>query len=219
MGANFLNITVNISSITSFLPVAVMLLYLKTLKTRTFGWAIFGYFTSLFIITMLCYLFIYIYVDAIPGYHLFIVFTSFFTFLLFKSEYSNVFFKKASYFFFALVLITEITEFTFRGGFFTNNYVSNFVLHFTFILQYFLYLVDTIKNRPAIIYNRKGSFLIITATFFYSLNQLLFAIIENDFRFLLAKNQYAVLIWELFVWLYTFYLLTASYFLWRNLHS
>jgi len=219
MGSDFLDITVNISSLTSFLPVFVLLWYFKVLKKRSFGWAIFGYFTTLFLVTVLSYLFLYIYVDAIPGYHLLIVFISFFTFLLFKNEYSNILFKKASYFFFALVLLTEITEFTVRGGFFTNNYVSNFVLHFTFILQYFLYLVDTIKNRPAIIYDRKGSFLIITATFFYSLNQLLFAIIENDLRFLLAKSHYAILIWEIFVWLYTLYLLIASYILWRNLRS
>jgi hypothetical protein len=219
MGSDFLDITVNISSIASFFPFVVMLWYIKTLKKRTFGWAMFGYFTTLFLVTVLCYLFIYIYVDAIPGFHLLIVFISFFTFLLFKNEYSNNLFKKASYFFFALVLITEITEFILRGGFFTNNYVSHFVLHFTFVLQYFLYLVDTIKNRPAIIYDRKGSFLIISATFFYSLNQLFFAIIENDLRYLLAKSQYAVIIWVIFVWLYTFYLLIASYILWRNLRS
>ncbi len=219
MSSDFLDISVNISSIASFLPIVVMLWYFKVLKKRTFGWAIFGYFTTLFFVSVLCYLFIYLYVNALPGFHLLIVFISFFTFVLFKNEYSNNLFKKASYFFFALVLLTEITEFTVRGGFFTNNYVSNFVLHFTFILQYFLYLVDTIKNRPAIIYDRKGSFLIITATFFYSLNQLLFAIIENDLRYLLVKSEYAVLIWEIFVWLYTFYLLIASYILWRNLRS
>lgn len=219
MNSDFLDITVNISSIASFFPFVVMLWYIKTLNKRTFGWAMFGYFTSLFLVTLLCYLFIYIYVDAIPGFHLLIVFMSFFTFLLFKNEYSNNLFKKLSYFFFALVLITEITEFIVRGGFFTNNYFSHFVLHFTFVLQYFLYLIDTIKNRPAIIYDRKGSFHIITATFFYSLNQLLFAIIENDLRYLLEKSHYAVLIWEIFVWLYTFYLLIASFILWRNLRS
>ena len=156
MGSDFLDITVNISSIASFLPFVVLLWYWKTLKKRTFGWAIFGYFTTLFIVTLLCYLFIYIFVDAIPGYHLLIVFISFFTFLLFKNEYSNNLFKKASYFFFALVLLTEITEFTVRGGFFTNNYVSNFVLHFTFILQYFLYLVDTIKTDLPLFTIEKG---------------------------------------------------------------
>jgi hypothetical protein len=172
-----------------------------------------------FFVSALCYLLVYIYESAFPGFHLLIVFISFFTFLLFKNEYTNILFKKASYFFFALVLLTEITEFTIRGGFFTDNYVSYFVLHFTFVLQYFLYLVDTIKNRPAIIYDRKGSFLIISATFFYSLNQLFFAIIENEIRYLILKSQYAVLIWVIFVWLYIFYLLIASYILWRNLRS
>ena len=151
MGSDFLDISVNISSIASFFPFAVMLWYIKTLKKRTFGWAMFGYFTTLFFVSVFCYLFIYLYVNAFPGYHLLIVFISFFTFVLFKNEYSNNLFKKASYFFFALVLLTEITEFILRGGFFTDNYVSYFVLHFTFILQYFLYLVDTLKNRPAII--------------------------------------------------------------------
>ena len=219
MGSDFLNISINISSIATFFPFVVMLWYIKTLKKRTFGWAMFGYFTTLFLVSVLCYLFIYLYVNAFPGFHLLIVFISFFTFLLFKNEYTNILFKKASYFFFALVILTEISEFSVRGGFFTDNYVSYFVLHFTFVLQYFLYLVDTIKNRPAIIYDRKGSFLIITATFFYSLNQLLFAIIENDLRYLLAKSHYAILIWEIFVWLYTLYLLIASYILWRNLRS
>ena len=219
MSSDFLNISINISSIATFFPFVVMLWYIKTLKKRTFGWAMFGYFTTLFLVSVLCYLFIYLYVNALPVFHLLIVFISFFTFLLFKNEYTNILFKKASYFFFVLALLTEITEFILRGGFFTNNYISYFVLHFTFVLQYFLYLIDTLKNRPAIIYDRKGSFIIISATFFYSFSQLFFSIIENDIRFLLDKNLYAILIWVIFVWLYTFYLLIASYILWRNLRS
>jgi len=219
MGSDFLDISINISSIATFFPFVVMLWYIKTLKKRTFGWAMFGYFTTLFLVSVLCYLFINLYVNALPGFHLLIVFISFFTFLLFKNEYTNILFKKASYFFFVLALLTEITEFILRGGFFTNNYISYFVLHFTFVLQYFLYLIDTLKNRPAIIYDRKGSFIIISATFFYSFSQLFFSIIENDIRFLLDKNLYAILIWVIFVWLYTFYLLIASYILWRNLRS
>lgn len=219
MNSDILMFSVHFSSVLAFLPIAIMLWHLKKLKQRTFGWAILGYFSSLFLSGALSYLSAYLVESTNPVYHIFMLIQSFFVLQLFKNEYGNKHFKIVSYVFFGVIILSEILEFTFKGGFFANNTITYPIINLTFILQYFLYLVDAIKNKPSIVYNRKAPFLILCATLFYSINQLLFSLIDEDIRMLLINNQYAMLIWTLFVWFYTFFLLIASYILWRNLRS
>ena len=218
MSSDFLDISVNISLIASFLPVVLMLWYFKVLKKRSFGWAIFGYLTTLFLEGSISYVTAYLYQTTFPVFHVFTVFEVLFIFLLFKNEYTNAKFKIISFIFFSLTLLTEIFEFNFKGGFLENNEITFSVVNLSFIIQYFLFLIDSIKNKPAIIFDRKGPFLIFSATLFYTINQLLFSLIQEDLRQLI-NNVYVTLIWELFVWLYIFYLMIASYILWRNLRS
>lgn len=218
MGSDFLDISVNISLIASFLPIVLMLWYFKVLKKRSFGWAIFGYLTTLFLEGSISYITAYLIQTTFPVFHVFTVFESLFIFLLFKNEYTNAKFKIISIIFFALTLLTEIVEFNFKGGFLENNEITFSVINLSFIIQYFLYLIDSIKNKPAIIFDRKGPFLIFSATLFYTINQLLFSLIQEDIRQLI-NNDYAYLIWVIFAWLYTLYLLIASLLLWRNLRS
>jgi len=218
MGSDFLDISVNISLIASFLPIVLMLWYFKVLKKRSFGWAIFGYLTTLFLEGSISYITAYLIQTTFPVFHVFTVFESLFIFLLFKNEYTNAKFKIISFIFFALTLLTEIVEFNFKGGFLENNEITFSVINLSFIIQYFLYLIDSIKNKPAIIFDRKGPFLIFSATLFYTINQLLFSLIQEDIRHLI-NNDYAYLIWVIFVWLYILYLLISSYILWRNLRS
>jgi hypothetical protein len=219
MNSDILLFSVHFSSVLAFLPIAIMLWHLKKLKQRTFGWAILGYFSCLFMAGVFSYLSAYLFESTNPIYHIFLIIQAFFVLHLFKNEYANKHFKTVSYVFFGVIILSEIFEFTFKGGFFANNTITYPIINLTFILQYFLYLVDAIKNRPASIYNRKGPFLILSATLFYSINQLLFSLIEEDIRMLLINNEYAMLIWSLFVWFYTFFLLIASYILWRNLRT
>jgi hypothetical protein len=79
--------------------------------------------------------------------------------------------------------------------------------------------MDAFKNRPTKIQFQEGFFNVLSLTFFYSISQLFFALIREDIRFELSKNEYALLIWTLFVWFYIVYLLLSSYFLWRNFRS
>jgi hypothetical protein len=219
MNSDILLFSIHFSSVLAFLPIAIMLWHLKKLKQRTFGWAILGYFSCLFLAGLFSYLLAYLVESTNPISHIFLIIQGFFVLQLFKNEYANKHFKTVSYVFFGVIIISEIFEFTFKGGFFSINKITYPIVNLTFILQFFLYLVDAIKNRPSIIYNRKSPFLILCTTLFYSINQLLFSLINEDIRMLLINNQYAMLIWALFVWFYIVYLLLSSYFLWRNLRS
>ncbi len=219
MNSDILLFSIHFSSVLAFLPIAIMLWNLKKLKQRTFGWAILGYFSCLFFAGVFSYISAYLFESTYPVYHVFMLIQVFFVLQLFKNEYANKHFRTVSYFFFVVLILSEIFEFTFKGGFFANNTITYPIINLTFILQFFLYLVDAIKNRPGIISNRKSPFLILCSTLFYSINQLLFSLIEEDIRMLLINNEYAMLIWALFVWFYTFFLLIASYILWRNLRS
>ena len=219
MGLHFLGFLLDLSSVMAILPIMVMMWHLKALKQRSFGWFMFGYFTTQFLAGALSYLSYFLYDSPLPVFHIFMMIQAFFTFLLFRSEYINSQFKKATDFFLGVTILTEIIEFNVRGGLFTNNIITYAVINLCFILQYFLFMVDAIKNRPKVVYDRKGPFLVLSATLFYSISQLLFCLLEEDLRLLLVKNHYAVLLWALFIWFYTIYLLFASYFLWRNLRS
>jgi hypothetical protein len=219
MNSDFLSFTINLSTIASFLPVAVLLWYRKSIFQRSFGLAIFGYFAALFFAGVAGHISAYLWKTAFPVFHVFVIINSFFVFLLFRKEYSNNKFKKATTFFLVFTLLSDIIEFSIKGGFDTNNTITYSVFNLLFVLQYFLYLIDTMKSKPSIIYDRKSPFIILSITFFYALNQLLFSFIEDDLRYLLLTNQYAILLWLLFVWFYILYLVVISYFLWRNLRS
>jgi hypothetical protein len=219
MNSDFLSFTINLSTIVSFLPISVLLWYRKSLFQRSFGLAIFGYFITLFFAGVASYISAYLCKSAFPVFHVFVIINSFFVFLLFRKEYSNNNLKKATTFFLVLLLLSDIIEFSIKGGFLTNNTITYSLFNLLYILQYFLYLIDTMKQKPSIIYDRKSPFLILSITFFYALNQLLFSFIENDLRNLLLTNQYAILLWLLFGWFYIFYLIVVSYFLWKNLRS
>ena len=69
MGSDFLDISVNISLIASFLPIVLMLWYFKVLKKRSFGWAIFGYLTTLFLEGSISYITAYLIQTTFPVFH------------------------------------------------------------------------------------------------------------------------------------------------------
>jgi hypothetical protein len=48
MGLHFLGFLLDLSSVMAILPIMVMMWYLKALKQRSFGWFMFGYFTTQF---------------------------------------------------------------------------------------------------------------------------------------------------------------------------
>ncbi len=217
MNIDVLFFTNHASSVLAFLPVAIMLWKLKQLKQRTFGRAILGYFSVLFLAGLLNYVSAKLFESIYPVFHISIFFESYFIFLLFTREYTNIKFKKLAYLFLILTLSSEILEFTLKGGFLSDNNFTFPISNLVFMIQYFLYLVDALKNRPTIIQDPKGSFLIVTATYFYSTSQLFFAIVREDIRFLMVESPNAILIWCLFVWVYVVYLLISSYFLWKNL--
>jgi hypothetical protein len=217
MNSDILLITIHVSSVLAFIPIAIMLWNLKQLKQRTFGWAILGYFATLFLAGILNYGSALLFASIYRVFHVTILFRSYFIFLLFYREYTDIKFKKLTYLFLILTLSSEILEFTLKGGFLSDNNFTFPIFNLVIIMQYFLYLVDALKNRPTIINDPKGSFLIVSITYFYAISQLFFAFVREDIRFLLAKNPIAILIWSLFVWCYIIYLLISSYFLWKNL--
>jgi hypothetical protein len=219
MNSEILLNSVHISTIFGFLPVAIMLWNLNNLKKRTFGWAILGYFLTLFLSGLLNYISARLFNSIYPVCHVFLIFKAYFVYLLFRNEFSNTKFKRIAIIFLFITVSSEIFEFISKGGFQANNDLTFPLFNLIFILQYFLYLVDALKNRPTVIYDPKGSFLILSITYFYSISQFFFSLIREDIRFLMHKNQYAMLIWCLFIWVYIIYLLFSSYILWRNLRT
>jgi hypothetical protein len=219
MNSDILFFLVHFSSVLAFLPISIMLWYLKKLKQRTSGWAILGYFSCLFLSGLLNYVSAPLFESIYPVFHATVLFKSYFVFLLFNDAYTNIKLKKFSFLFFIVILFCEIFEFISKGGFLANNNITFPVVNLVFILQFLLYLMDAFKNRPTKIQFQEGFFNVLSLTFFYSISQLFFALIREDIRFELSKNEYALLIWTLFVWFYIVYLLLSSYFLWRNFRS
>jgi len=216
MFSTFLELSALFAAILSILPPAIMLWYRKALSQRSFGWPFFGYSATILAMSIFGYLFSFLYQSAFPSYHIFILPLAFFTFLLFKNQYYSIRFKKLAYVFLGISLFSEVTEFIWRGGFLTDNSITYSIVNLTFIAHYLLYIIDNFKNKPSVILNPKGSFMIISATFIYSLNQLLFSFVIESIRFQVTNN-YANLIWGSFTWLYILYLFFISYFLWKNL--
>jgi hypothetical protein len=219
MFSDFISLSILISSISAFIPIAIMMRYKSALMQRSYGLAILGYLATLCVMGVFGFLFSFLYQSSFPAYHIFIWPIAFFIFLLFKNEYQNIKYKRLAYLFLSIGLFSEVIEFILKGGFFTNNTVTYSIINITFIAHYILYVIDTFKNNPNIIFDKKGPFMFMSATFIYSINQVLFTFIEEDIRYILDTNEYAVLIWSMFVWLYTFYLYFVSFFLWKNLRS
>jgi hypothetical protein len=216
MFSTFIGLSVLFATILSALPPAIMLWYRKALSQRSFGWSFFGYSTTILGMGIFGFLFSFFYLSTFPSHHIFIWPLAFFTFQLFKNEYYSVKFKKLAYIFLIIGLLSEVIEFNVRGGFLTNNTITYSIVNLTFIAHYLFYIIDNFKNKPSVILNPKGSFMIISATFIYSLNQLLFSFVIESIRFQVTNN-YANLIWGSFTWLYILYLFFISYFLWKNL--
>ncbi len=216
MFSSFEGISILFATILSILPPAIMLWYRKALSQRSFGWPFFGYSATILAMGLFGYLFSFLYQSAFPSYHIFILPQAFFTFLLFKNEYYSVKFKKLAYLFLIIGLLSEVIEFNVRGGFLTDNSITYSIVNLTFIAHYLFYIIDNFKNKPSVILNPKGSFMIISATFIYSIIQLLFSFVIEVIRFQITNN-YANLIWGSFTWLYVLYLFFISYFLWKNL--
>ncbi len=218
MFSGFLGLSSLFSSVSAFVPIVIMLRYRKVLIQRSFGISIFGYIASLFLAGVIEYLFAFLCRSGFPAHHIFIVPLAFFTFLLFKNEYYNVKYKQLAYLFLGLSLLSEVVEFIVRGGFLTNNTITYSIVNLTFIAHYLLYIIDNFKNKPSLILNPKGSFMIISATFIYSINQLLFSFVIEGIRFQITNN-YANLMWGSFTWLYILYLYFICYLLWKNLRG
>jgi hypothetical protein len=217
MFSDFVGLSVLFATIFSFVPPAIMLWYRKALSQRSFGWPFFGYSATILGMGLFGYLFSFLYQSAFPSYHIFMWPLAFFIFLLFKNEYYSIGYKKLAYLFLWISLFSEVTEFILRGGFLTNNTITYAIVNLTFVIHYILYIIDVFKNKPSIIYDTKGPFLIISITFIYSINQLLFSFIQEEIRYLLLTSNYANLIWGMFVWLWILYLYFISYYLWKNL--
>ncbi len=217
MFSSFEGISILFATILSILPPAIMLWYRKALSQRSFGWPFFGYSATILAMGLFGYLFSFLYQSAFPSYHIFILPQAFFTFLLFKKQYYSIRFKKLADLFLGISLFSELTEFILRGGFLTNNSITNSIVNLTFIAHYILYVIDVFKNKPSIIYDKKGPFIIISITFIYFINQLLFSLIEGELRYFLLSSTYAIIIWSLFAWLWILYSLIISYYLWKNL--
>jgi hypothetical protein len=217
MFSTFIALSVLFGTILSILPPAIMLWYRKALSQRSFGWPFFGYSATILAMGLSGYLFSFLYQSAFPSYHIFILPLAFFTFLLFKNQYYSIRFKKLAYVFLGISLFSEVTEFIWRGGLLTDNSITYSFVNLTFIGHYILYIIDVFKNKPSIIYDKKGPFLIISITFIYSINQLLFSLIGEDIRYLLVSSTYANIIWSMFACLWILYLIIISYYLWKNL--
>jgi hypothetical protein len=216
MFSSFEGISILFATILSILPPAIMLWYRKALSQRSFGWPFFGYSATILAMGLFGYLFSFLYQSAFPSYHIFILPQAFFTFLLFKNEYYSVKFKKLAYLFLIIGLLSEVIEFNVRGGFLTDNSITYSIVNLTFIAHYLFYIIDNFKNKPSVILNPKGSFMIISATFIYSIIQLLFSFVIEGIRFQITNN-YANLIWSIFACLWILYLIIISYYLWKNL--
>jgi hypothetical protein len=217
MFSSFEGISVLFATILSILPPAIMLWCRKALSQRSFGWPFFGYSATILAMGLFGYLFSFLYQSAFPSYHIFVWPLAFFTFQLFKNQYYSILFKKLAYLFLGMSLFSEVTEFIWRGGFLTNNSITYSIVNLTFITHYILYIIDVFKNKPNIIYDKKGPFLIISITFLYSINQLFFSLIDEELRYFLTSSTYAIIIWSLFTWLWILYLIIISYYLWKNL--
>ena len=73
MNSDILLFSIHFSSVLAFLPIAIMLWHLKKLKQRTFGWAILGYFSCLFLAGALSYASAYLVESTYPVYHVFML--------------------------------------------------------------------------------------------------------------------------------------------------
>lgn len=217
MDPTFIYFSVNFSISMATLPFLVMLLRIKTLKKRRFGWTFFGYITSLFLVGFTALIAIEIIESPYPIYYIFIPIQSYFIYLVFKNEYSNKLFKRISLYLFLLICLSNIIEFSVEDIIWENNDVTFAISNFVYILMYFMYLFDLIKNNPSSIYDKKGPFMLLSITLFYAISHLIFAIVEEDLRQLMEHHIFALKIWEVFIWTYTFYLVAIAYFLWKNL--
>jgi hypothetical protein len=203
----------------ALMPVMIMLVHRKTLFQRRYGWGVFGYFSNLVIAAFASYLSCYLFGTSFVAYHITLPFLMLAIYALFKDEFTNKSFKRIPLILFIISLVSEILEFSFENGFKANNNITYSIVNFSFIALYLLYLLDTFNNQPSIIFDKKSPFAVFNLMFFYSINQLLFSVIEEDIAANLLDSNYAVIIWSIFVCNYILFLLLASYFLWKNLRS
>jgi hypothetical protein len=215
----FLLYLIHTSSVLSLIPVLIMLLHKKTLFQRRYGWGLFGYFSNLAFAAFVSYLSCYLFGVSYVAYHFSLPFLMLAIYWLFKDEFTNKSFKRITLILFIISLVSEVLEFSFENGFKTNNNITYSIVNFSFIALYLLYLLDTFNNQPSIIFDKKSPFSLFNLLFFYSINQLLFSVIEEDIADHLLDSNYAVIIWSIFVSNYIFFLILSSYFLWKNLRS
>lgn len=215
----FLLYLIHTSSVLAILPIIIILTHRKSLFQRRYGWGVFAYFSNLVVAGFSGYISCDLFGTSNVAYHITLPFLMLAIYLLFKDEFTNKRFKRIALLLFIISLASEILEFNFENGFMSNNNITYAVVNFSFIVQYLLYLLDTFSNQPSIIFDKKSPFAILSATFFYSINQLLFSVIEEDIADHLLDSNYAVIIWSIFVSNYILFLLVSSYFLWKNLRS
>jgi hypothetical protein len=219
MKLELLKFSILLSALIAALPVIIMLINRKMLFKRSYGFALFGIFSSHFLAGVFEFVCADVFRNAFPVYHFYNLYLSFFFYWLFSKKLTKPMFKNVALLLLVIMLSAEFFDFFFRGGLFSNNNVAYPVLQFSVVMFYFLYLMDTFKNAPETLIYSRSEFGIYSTIFVFAILQFLFALIENDIRYSLTTSSWANVLWAIFVWAYIVYLIISSYLIWKNMRS
>jgi hypothetical protein len=171
MKLELLKFSILLSALISAIPVIIMLINRKTLFQRSYGFALFGIFSSHFLAGAFEFVCAYVFRNAFPVYHLYNVILSIFLFLLFSSKIITPILKNCAKVLLFIMLLAEFYDFFFRGGLFSNNNFAYPVLQFSIILFYFLYLLETFKFHSIEAAHTASEFAIFSTIFVYAVIQ------------------------------------------------
>jgi hypothetical protein len=216
MKLEFLTISIRLSALIAALPVIIMLINRKTLFKYSYGFALFGIYTSHFLSGVFEFVCANLFNNAFPVYHFYNIILSIFLFLLFSTKIITPILKNCAKVLLFIMLLAEFYDFFFRGGLFSNNNFAYPILQFSIILFYFLYLLERFKFHSIEAAHTTSEFAIFSTIFVYAVVQFLFALIENDIRYDLKTSVLSNILWLFFIWTYIIYLLVSSYFLHKD---